>query len=109
MVRTLRRIAIGLSAAALGGLLVVAPTFAATPTATYEAVAGHAKTYAAAVALKHKLAVHKLTGFVIERDAKSGKTVYEVERPYKTRAAAVAEVAKIRAAGFRHAGVETDK
>lgn len=107
--RILRRTGIALSMATIGYTLAVAPTFAAnSKAATYEAVAGSAKTHAAAVVLVGKLGAKHLTGFVIEKDTMAGKTVYEVEHAYKTRAAAAAAMTKLTSAGFRNS-VETDK
>ena len=47
-----------------------------------------------------RLDAHRLGAFTIEREKTRRITDYEVEREYPTQAAAAAEVARMRAAGF---------
>ena len=105
----------GRIARAAGGLLItgvvscVAATsvFAATPVATkVEVVAANFGKLPSATAYEAKLVKAGITGFEIRKE-NVGAGHYQVERTFTTKSAAMAEVAKLKAAHFR-GGIERD-
>ena len=104
------RIVRGLGAVAISSLVLGAgasSVFAATAKPTiYEAVAGNYASHASAVAYQAKLVKAGFKGFVIQNEV-VGKGHYQVEQSFMTKAAAMAEVTRLKAAHLR-GGVETD-
>jgi predicted lipoprotein with Yx(FWY)xxD motif len=74
---------------------------------TYEAVAGNVATKAAATALQAKLTKAGFKGYRIETEMTGSTGHFHVERTFSNKAAAQAEVAKLKAAKY-HASLETD-
>ena len=106
MHRIATRAATALSIAAIVSTIGVTSAMAASKT-TYEAVAGNFGTKAGAMALQAKLTKAGWKGYVVETENTGTKGHFQVERPFATKAAAQAEVAKLKAAKY-HGGVETD-
>lgn len=65
--------------------------------AHWEAVAGNFLELRNARVWRSWLADHGLPGFAVEVEHRNGTTLYQVERPYATRAGAVTEVARLHA------------
>jgi hypothetical protein len=93
----MKRAATALTVAAIGTSLGASGAFAATATKYDVVVSGKFKTKAAATSEVKKLGTKKLTGF---KAVKSGKT-YKVERVFKSKSKANAELAKLKKDGFK--------
>ena len=106
MRRVAGRVAAALTTTALVAVVGVSSAAAASKT-TYEAVAGNFGTNAGATALQARLTKAGWKGYRIEKENTGTKGHYQVERSFSTRAAAQAEVAKLKAAKF-HGAVEPD-
>jgi predicted lipoprotein with Yx(FWY)xxD motif len=91
--------------AGLGGVWHVARVVLRPP--TYEAVAGNFGARATAAALQAKLAKAGRTGYVVEKETTGTTGHYQVEKSFSTKAAAEAEIARLKAAKYGHA-LETD-
>ena len=100
---------------AMGGLVlgtvlasaVAGSAFAATPKTSWEVVAGNFASRASATKYAATLASHGLKGFGVEAERTGTKGHFQVEIGYSTKAAAMAELAKLKAAHNR-GGIETD-
>jgi hypothetical protein len=107
MRRSVGRFATAVGVAALVSTISVASVGAAAAKTSYEAVAANHGSMSSAVALQAKLTKAGLTGFTIEKENTGTKGHFQVEQSFSTKAAAQAEVAKLKAAKY-HGGVETD-
>jgi hypothetical protein len=103
--RNTRRIATGLALGALATPVLAVSVFAASP--RYEAVAGNFTLPTAAQTYASWLGTHGFKGYVVERETTTGKGQYQVERTFKTKAAAAAEIVKLRVT-YHRGGVEID-
>ena len=106
MHRIATRAATALSVAALVSTIGVGSAMAASKS-TFEAVAGNFTARANATALQAKLTKAGWKGYVVEAENTGTKGHFQVERPFATKAAAQAEVAKLKSAKYRGA-LETD-
>ncbi len=103
--RNSRRIATALALGALATPILAASVLAASP--RYEAMAGNFTSPAVAQKYVTFLGAHGFNGYVVEREKTTGKGQYQVERTFKTKAAAAAEIARLRGT-YHRGGVEID-
>ena len=106
MSRVARRVATALTITAFVSVIGVTSVAAASKT-TYEAVAGNFGTNSGAMALQARLTKAGWKGYRIEMEDSGRKGHYQVERSFSTRAAAQAEVTRLKAAKY-HGAVEPD-
>jgi hypothetical protein len=102
------RVVGGLATGTILSAALAATAFAATPpkAPTWEAVAANFGRATSANAYVGRLTKAGMTGFQVEQEV-HGKGHFQVERTFTTKAAAMAEVARLKAAKF-HGGVEED-
>ena len=107
----MRKIAAVGAVVVAGSLAVAAPVAArsghskkSAQHVNWEAVRGTFTSRTAARREASRLDAHQLGAFTIEREKTRRVTDYEVEREYPTQAAAAAELARMRAAGFTASG-----
>lgn len=105
--RVTRIVGAGLGAALLTGV-VASSALAASPVraTSWEVVAGNYGRLTSATAIVLRLKKAGLTGFAVEHES-HGRGHYQVERTLRTRAAAAAELVKVRAL-LHQGGIETD-
>ena len=107
MDRVIRRVALGVTSAAIVAAIGVSPALAVSKT-RYYAVAGNFATKAGATALQAQLSSTGWKSYHVEKEKTGKKGRYQVERSFTTKAAAMTEVSKLKAAKH-HGAVETDK
>jgi hypothetical protein len=88
-----------------------APQGGTCPTTSpcWEELAGKSGNRSAADDLARRLATKGLSGFGIEYDNQDHPHSFEVERPFSTRNVAQAEGRRLRANGFNHPTVESER
>jgi hypothetical protein len=105
MMRNTRRIARALALGALVTPVLAGSVLAANP--RYEAAAGNFTLPTGAHAYASWLGTHSFKGYVVERETMTAKGQFQVERTFTTKAAAAAEVVKLRVT-YHRGGVEID-